>query len=140
MWTLSPSAWATISTRISGWPMLPPFLGQLSAWLQCHLANRGGRGDQTRTCSLTGDVVLRDVMEDDLPIFFEHQQDPEASRMAAFTPRDRDAFYRHWRTKILSEETVAARTVLYQGEVAGNIMSFEHLGKREIGYWIGREF
>jgi RimJ/RimL family protein N-acetyltransferase len=89
---------------------------------------------------LTGDVVLRDVTEDDLPIFFEHQQDPEGSRMAAFTPRDKDAFYEHWKSKILSDEAVAKKTVLYEGHVAGNVVSFEHLGKREVGYWIGREF
>jgi RimJ/RimL family protein N-acetyltransferase len=89
---------------------------------------------------LTGDVVLRNVTEDDFPIFFDHQMDSEASRMAAFTPRDRDAFFQHWRTKILSDETVAKKTVLYKGEVAGNVLSFEHVGKREVGYWIGRKF
>jgi hypothetical protein len=31
-------------------------------------------------------VELRDVTEDDLPIFYEHQPDPEATRMAAFPP------------------------------------------------------
>jgi hypothetical protein len=41
---------------------------------------------------MTPDVRLRDVMEDDLPLFFEQQLDPEANRMAAFAPRDRDAF------------------------------------------------
>jgi hypothetical protein len=33
-------------------------------------------------------VVLRDVVDSDLPIFFEHQRDPEAGRMAAFPSRD----------------------------------------------------
>ena len=89
---------------------------------------------------MTDDVVLRDVTEDDLRIFFEHQLDAEASRVAAFTPRDSDAFFQHWRTKILSDEAVAKKTVLYKGEVAGNVLTFEHGGKREVGYWIGREF
>jgi hypothetical protein len=31
------------------------------------------------------DVLLRDVTEEDLPAFFEHQLDPDANRMAAFT-------------------------------------------------------
>jgi hypothetical protein len=39
----------------------------------------------------TGEVRLRGVTEDDLPIFFEHQRDPVAKRMAAFPPRERDA-------------------------------------------------
>ena len=29
-----------------------------------------------------GGVVLRDVVEGDIPVFFEHQRDPEATRMA----------------------------------------------------------
>ena len=86
----------------------------------------------------TGDVVLREVTEDDLPIFFEHQRDPDASRMAAFPPRDRDAFTAHW-TKILGDETVITRTVVFDGRVAGNVVSFERSGRREVGYWIGRE-
>ena len=42
-----------------------------------------------------GDVLLRDVEESDLPFFFEHQLDPEATRMAAFSARDRKAFLAH---------------------------------------------
>lgn len=33
-------------------------------------------------------LVLRNVIEDDLPIFFKHQQDSEANQMAAFTSKD----------------------------------------------------
>ena len=46
---------------------------------------------------MTNDVLLRDVTEADLPIFFE-QQDSAANHMAAFTakdPADRDAFMAH---------------------------------------------
>ncbi len=85
-------------------------------------------------------VRLRDVVEADLPILFEHQQDPEASRMAAFPSRDREAFLAHWRTKILGDATVAKKTILFDGRVAGNIVSFERDGKKLVGYWIGREF
>jgi len=45
---------------------------------------------------LSGRVLLRDVEERDLPIFFEDQRNPVANEMAAFTPRDRDAFMDHW--------------------------------------------
>jgi RimJ/RimL family protein N-acetyltransferase len=89
---------------------------------------------------MSSDVHLRDVVEGDLPIFFEHQMDPDAIRMAGFPPRDRDAFMAHWTTKVLGDETVIAKTVLVDGHVAGNIVSFEHLGKREVGYWIGKEY
>src|SRR5262245_1605842 len=33
-------------------------------------------------------VSLRDLTESDLPVLFEHQNDPEACRMAAFLPRN----------------------------------------------------
>lgn len=36
-------------------------------------------------------VTLREVTQEDLPIFLEHQLDVEATRMAAFPSRDRDA-------------------------------------------------
>lgn len=41
---------------------------------------------------MTGSVLLRDVTEDDLPTFFTHQLDPDATYMAGFPSRDRDAF------------------------------------------------
>jgi RimJ/RimL family protein N-acetyltransferase len=86
-----------------------------------------------------GDIVLRDVMEGDLPILFEHQRDPEAVRMAAFASRDHEAFMAHW-TKILGDATVTKKTILVGGNVAGNLLSWERSGEREIGYWIGRSF
>ena len=36
-------------------------------------------------------IILRDVTESDLPILFEQQLDPEATAMAAFPSRDKDA-------------------------------------------------
>ena len=86
-----------------------------------------------------GDVRLRDVAEGDLPVFFEHQRDPGANRMAAFPPRNWDAFIAHW-TKILGDENVTKKTILIDGRVAGNVVSFENSGEREVGYWIGREY
>jgi RimJ/RimL family protein N-acetyltransferase len=87
----------------------------------------------------TDHVSLRDVTEGDLRIFFEHQYDPEANRMAAFPARDRSAFLAHW-TRILGDETITKKTVLFEGQVAGNVVSFEQNGQREVGYWIGRRF
>ena len=86
---------------------------------------------------MANDVVLREVIDSDLPIFFEHQRDPQANAMAAFPAREREAFMAHWQ-KIRSDEKVVLRTIMYAGEVAGNIVSWEQSGKREVGYWIGR--
>jgi RimJ/RimL family protein N-acetyltransferase len=82
---------------------------------------------------------LREVVEADLTVFYEHQRDPEATAMAAFPPRDRDAFMAHW-AKTLANDSVLTRTVVSDGEVAGNIGCWEADGRMLVGYWIGREF
>jgi RimJ/RimL family protein N-acetyltransferase len=94
-------------------------------------------GDAPR--QLPGDVELRDVTDDDLPIVYEHQLDPEATRMAAFPARGREAYLAHW-AKILADETVGKKTILFDGQVAGYIVSFEQDGDRNVGYWIGRAY
>ena len=83
--------------------------------------------------------MLREVVEGDLPVFYEHQRDPEAAAMAAFPSRDRDAFMAHW-AKTLASDSVVTRTIVSNGEVAGNIGCWEADGRRLVGYWIGREF
>jgi RimJ/RimL family protein N-acetyltransferase len=88
---------------------------------------------------MTGHVVLRDVTESDLRILYEHQLDPEANRMAAFQARDREAFMAHW-ANVLADETVIKKTIVVDGAVAGNIVSFISSGEREVGYWIGRDY
>jgi RimJ/RimL family protein N-acetyltransferase len=85
------------------------------------------------------DVRLRDVVEADLPILFEHQWDPVATRMAAFPARNREAFLTHWRTKILGGAGVA-KAILFNGQVAGNIVCWQQAGRTLVGYWIGRRF
>ena len=87
-------------------------------------------------------VLLRDVTEDDLPVFFAHQQDVDANHMAAFTaknPADKEAFATHW-TKILRDESTTNKTILVDGRVAGHVSSFLQFGKPEVTYWIGREY
>ena len=83
-------------------------------------------------------MILRNVTDEDLPIFFEHQRDPEALRMAAFPSRERDAFMTHWRTKVLRPENVT-RTIVMGSVVVGNIGSWEQDARRFVGYWMGRE-
>jgi RimJ/RimL family protein N-acetyltransferase len=63
---------------------------------------------------------------------------PRSEPDGGFPPRDRDAFMAHW-TTILGDASVVVRTVVLDGEVAGNVV-FEFEGRREVGYWIGRGF
>jgi RimJ/RimL family protein N-acetyltransferase len=84
-------------------------------------------------------VSLRDVIDDDLPIFFEQQDDPIANEMAGFPARAREPFMAHW-AKNRANPQALHKTILYNGQVAGNIISFDLEGQREVGYWLGREY
>lgn len=85
-------------------------------------------------------VTLRDVTEADLPVFFEFHRDPVANEMAAFPARDQEAFMEHWRANILGNDAGRKRTILLDGEVVGNMLSWEQSGDTLVGYWIGREY
>jgi RimJ/RimL family protein N-acetyltransferase len=85
-------------------------------------------------------VALRGTVATDLPVFFEHQRDPEAVRRANFPAREHAAFLQHWQRVILGDETVRVRTVTVDGRTAGNVVAWSEHGQRYVGYWFGREF
>lgn len=82
--------------------------------------------------------MLRKVREDDLDVLFEQQREPEAVAMAVFPAREREAFDAHWRRILASGNVV--RVIEVDGQVAGNVVSWEQDGRRLVGYWLGREF
>ncbi|MGW2519547.1 GNAT family N-acetyltransferase [Streptomyces sp. NPDC001617] len=87
------------------------------------------------------DVVLREVHDSDLPVFFRQMNDPEALHMAAFTakdPADRDAFEAHWKRIRASQDVI--RTVLAEGDVVGSAAVYGEPGEREVTYWIDRAY
>lgn len=88
---------------------------------------------------MTNPVHLRDVIASDLPIFYEQQLDPDATRMAAFPSRDREAFMAHW-AKSMGNENVNLKTILFDEQVAGNIVSWQQGAEREVGYWLGKQY
>jgi RimJ/RimL family protein N-acetyltransferase len=91
---------------------------------------------------MSNKLLLRQVVNDDLPIFFAYQLDQEANHMAAFTARDptnQEAFMAHWH-RILAEETNIIQTILCNGQVAGSVSSYRDEGKPEVTYWLGREY
>ncbi|MFD0885704.1 GNAT family N-acetyltransferase [Streptosporangium algeriense] len=85
-------------------------------------------------------VRLRAVVESDLELFLEHEHDPETVRRSMFTPREREVFMRHWRTRVLGDPTALVRTVTVDGEPAGNVVSWWEEDRRFIGYVLGRPF
>ncbi len=95
----------------------------------------------TRDQGVGDAVVLRDVVDSDLAIFFEQQRNEVAVRMAAFIardPSDRPAFLAHWQ-RIRSDPTILTRTILLGEVVVGHVASFESSGDREVTYWVARE-
>lgn len=88
---------------------------------------------------MADEVRLRDVEPSDLPVFYEQQLDDDATRMAAFPARDRAAFDAHWSTKILGNAAAAKQTILLDGQVAGNILSWPQGNVQLVGYWVGKE-
>jgi RimJ/RimL family protein N-acetyltransferase len=92
---------------------------------------------------MADDVRLREVQDGDLPILFEHQLDPDANRMAAFTvadPSDHAAFVARWQ-RIRADESGTVRTIVADGAVAGSVLVWRDpdLPGPEVSYWLGKE-
>jgi RimJ/RimL family protein N-acetyltransferase len=90
----------------------------------------------------TGTVTLRPSTPADAQALFRIESDPEARHMAAFGGEDSDsqeAFQTRWE-RMLSDRTVLARTVLWDGQIVGSAIQFELFQKPSVAYWIGREF
>lgn len=88
------------------------------------------------------DIRLRDVIDADIEVFFEHQLDPAAIQMAAFTlpnPIDRQAFNTRW-ARLRANPGIFIQTILVNRQVAGHVISFGQPGEREISYWLGKSF
>ncbi len=87
-------------------------------------------------------MVLREVVDDDVAIFFEHQRDAAASRMAAFMPKappEREAFFARW-ARMLRRPDVLVRTIARGADVVGHVATFLRDGELEVTYWIGRAY
>ena len=59
--------------------------------------------------------------------------------MAASTAMARRPFLTHW-AEIRTGSGVLARTIMVNGQVAGNITCWEQWDERQVGYWVGRRY
>ncbi|WP_084046000.1 GNAT family N-acetyltransferase [Deinococcus hopiensis] len=84
-------------------------------------------------------VLLREVRDEDIRVFYEQQLDLEATQMAAFPSRDWPRFSAHW-ARIRQRHSNELRTIEVNGEVAGNMESYEQNGRWMLGYWLGRAY
>lgn len=85
--------------------------------------------------------LLREVTEADVPFFFAYQLDSVANHMCGFgveDPTDRAAYGARWAGH-LANDAIVKRTIVADGVVAGHVLCFDRAGKREVGYWLGRE-
>lgn len=87
----------------------------------------------------TDALSLREPTLQDLPAFFEFQCDPVAIRMSGFRPRSQEAFMSHWQG-VLEDAGVAKYTIVWERQVAGNLVFFDMGGRRAVGYWLGRDY
>ena len=96
---------------------------------------------------MTDEVSLRPVTDSDVSIFFEHQQDPDARHMVAFTnadPTNRAAFLAHW-SSVRADVANVSRTIIWNGQVVGYLGSWIDADvvaepTRELGYWLGKPY
>ncbi|WP_408991851.1 GNAT family N-acetyltransferase [Streptomyces sp. 1268] len=87
------------------------------------------------------EVSLRAVEDADLPLFFAWMSDSDATRVAAFTPKDptdRSAFDAHWARIRSGSGGVVMRTAVADGVVVGHVGAYGEAGDRQVTYWIDR--
>jgi len=89
---------------------------------------------------LRRDVVLSKLLDRDYPVLFNQQNDKEAQHQAAGGKGHDNALAHRAHLEKVAKGGALFRVILFEGHVAGYIASFERFGKREISYWIGREF
>jgi len=81
---------------------------------------------------------LREVVEADLPVFYEYERDREAAAMAVFPPRERDAFMAHWEDARERLGPDLDGRLRRRGRRQHRLLGGRR--RRFVGYWIGRKF
>ena len=85
-------------------------------------------------------MILRPLREEDLPVVFEQQCEPEALRVAESPSRDRDSFMNHWTENALGTALVTTMVIVLDGSIAGYVTSWGQQAQRFVGYWLGARY
>lgn len=88
---------------------------------------------------MADEVTIRETQESDWPVLFEFQRDPASSAMAGVPAREWDAYLAH-QQKVRADEANLTWTILYDGQIVGDVLSFPRDGRREVGYRIAQEY
>jgi len=83
-------------------------------------------------------ITLRKMSVDDLPILFEHQNDPVVRAAGVIPFREREDYLAHCR-RVIADDTVVTQSIWLDDQLVGNMVSFDHDGLREVGYVIDRQ-
>ena len=86
-------------------------------------------------------MILRDLLAEDLPVFFEQQSEPDAVRVGESPSRDRESFMKHWTENVLGNASVAMKVIVLDGAVAGYVTRLG--GSRRSAssaYWLGARY
>lgn len=85
------------------------------------------------------EIQIRDVIESDFPIFFEHQCDAASARMAAFGTkvRNKSELAARWK-KSLTHASTTQKAIVESGNVIGFVANFMRERQLEVTYWIAR--
>lgn len=75
-------------------------------------------------------------MDSDLLVFHAQQQEPEGVDRAHFPARSFDQFVAAFHR----DPAAVKRTIVVDGEVAGNVGMFHVHGEPHVGYWLGKAF
>lgn len=87
-------------------------------------------------------LQLRPSIKADLEYFYQHQADPAATYMAAFTakdPKDKVAYLQKWE-RLLNQPDIHMQSILSAGKVVGCVVKFVMEGQAEITYAIDRKY
>lgn len=87
-------------------------------------------------------LELRKSIEEDLPLFFDHQADEDAIKMAAFTskdPFDKQAYLTKWQ-KLLKNPEINSQTILVDEIIVGCVAKYIMEEQAELTYAIDKNY
>ncbi|MDO6618002.1 MULTISPECIES: GNAT family N-acetyltransferase [unclassified Shewanella] len=85
-------------------------------------------------------LQLRNVLATDLEHLYQFQADPQANEMADFPARDRNAFFEHWQSNILSHADITAKAIIVDNDIVGSVVLWQSEQQWLLGYWLGRDY
>lgn len=87
-------------------------------------------------------IQFTKTVKEDLDHFFQFQLEPEASFLAAFTPKDptdKEAYINKY-AKFLTDPAITMLTIKVDGNIAGSVSKFVIEDEAEVTYWIDKKY